>query len=194
MKRPAVVLVSALAFAACGGPQPAAVAPPSPAPIDHSGLGLRLTELPPGVTESGRRDDRWSFAAVLAGVDGTIEITVSPRAIGSINLVEQAKQFGAAAAAAPGGKFFGGNEMVTPTGPAFAARALVDGGTVEEKRIFLLHPADGDLLVTLALRYPPSTQEVARDRFQQLIDLLSALEALPAPGAPTASPAAPPGG
>lgn len=194
MKRSAAVVVSVLALAACGRPQPAAVAPPSPVPIDHPGLGLRLTGLPQGVTESGRGDDRWSFAAALAGVDGTIEITVSPREIGSINLVEQAKEFGAAAAAAPGGKFFGGNEMVTPTGPAYAARARVDGGTVEEKRIFLLHPADGDRLLTLALRYPPSTQEVARDRFQQLIDLLSALEALPGAAAPAAPPVAPPGG
>ena len=194
MKRSAAVLVSALALAACGRPQPAAVAPPSPAPIDHLGLGLRLAELPQGVTESGRGDDRWSFAAALAGVDGTIEITVAPRRIGSINLVEQAKEFGAAAAAAPGGKFFGGNEMVTPTGPAYAARALVDGGAVEERRVFLLHPADGDLLVTLALRYPPSTQEVARDRFQQLIDLLSALEAGPAQGDPAPPAAAPSGG
>jgi len=192
MKRPAAVLVSALALAGCGRPQPAAVEPPSPAPIDHSGLGLRLTELPQGVTEFGRDDDRWSFAAVLAGVEGAITITVTPRRIGSINLVEQAKEFGAAAAAAPGGKFFGGNEMVTPTGPAFAARALVDGGAVEERRVFLLHPADGDRLLTLALRYPPSTSEVARDRFQQLIDLLSALEPVPAPGA--SAPAPSPGG
>jgi hypothetical protein len=192
MKRRTAVLVSVLALAACGRPQPAAVAPPSAAPLDHPGLGLRLTALPQGVTESGRGDDRWSFAAAFAGVEGAITITVTPRRIGSINLVEQAKEFGAAAAAAPGGKFFGGNEMVTPTGPAFAARALVDGGAVEERRVFLLHPADGDRLLTLALRYPPSTSEVARDRFQQLIDLLSALEPLPAPGA--SAPAASPGG
>jgi hypothetical protein len=177
-------LVSALALTACG--------PAEPAPIDHAAFGLRLAGLPAGVVESGRATDRWEFTAALAGVDGTITLTVTPRRIGSINLVEQAKQFGAAAAAAPGGTFFGGNELVTPTGPAYAARARVDGGTVEERRIFLLHPADGDLLVTLALRYPPSTQEAARDRFQQLIDLLAALEALPRPGAP--APAAPPGG
>lgn len=194
MNRRTAVIVSALALVACGRPQPAAVAPPSPSPIDHHGLGLRLTGLPQGVTESGRGDDRWGFAAVLAGVDGTIDITVSPREIGSINLVEQAKQFGAAAAAAPGGEFLGANELVTPTGPAYAARARVEGGTVEERRIFLLHPTDADLLLTLALRYPASTQEVASDRFRQLIELLSALEALPAQGAPAASPAPSPEG
>jgi hypothetical protein len=185
-------LVSALTLAACGRPEAAAVSPAAPAPIEHAELGLRLTGLPAGLVESGRDADGWSFAAALAGVDGTVAITVTPRRIGSINLVEEAKEFGAAAAAAPGGKFFGGNELVTPTGPAYAARALVDGGAVEERRIFLLHPADDDLLVTLALRYPPSTPEVARDRFQQLIDLLSALEALPAPGAAAPAAAAPP--
>ena len=99
-------------------------------------------------------------------------------------------RLGSRAAAAPGGKFFGGNEMVTPTGPAYAARALVDGGAVEERRIFLLHPADGDRLLTLALRYPPSTQEVASSRFQQLIELLSGLEPLPASDAAAPGPPA----
>jgi hypothetical protein len=181
MNRSLAALVAALALAACGPSETPPSAPSAPAPGPHAGLGLRLTSLPPGVTETGRDVDRWSFAAELGGVDGTIILAVTPREVGSINLVEQAKRFGEIAAAAPGGKFFGGNELVTPSGPAYSARALVDGGAVEERRLFLLHPADGDRLVTLVLRYPPSTTEVvARDRFQQLIDLLSALEASPA--------------
>lgn len=179
MKCSAALLVSTLAFVACDRPRTETVAPPTPSPIDHPGLELRLTELPTGVTESARGDDRWTFTAVLGGVEGTIAITAAAPAGGSVNLVEEAREFGAAAAAAPGGKFFGGNELVTPTGPAYAARALVDEGTVEERRVFLLHPADGERLLTLALRYPPSTSEVASQRFQQLIELLSALEALP---------------
>lgn len=193
MNRSLAALVAAFALAACGRSEKPAFAPPAPAPAPHAEFGLRLTSLPPGVTETGRDPDRWSFAAELGGVAGTITLAVTPREIGSINLVEQAKRFGAAAAAAPGGKFFGGNEMVTPTGPAYAARALVDGGAAEERRVFLLHPADGDRLVTLAIRYPPSTPDVARDRFQQLIEVLSELEATAEPAAPATTPDAPPG-
>jgi len=66
-------------------------------------------------------------------------------------------------------------------------RALVDGGATEERRIYLLHPGAGDRLVTLSLRYPPSQPEAARDRLQQLMDLLASLEPLAAPGPGPAS-------
>jgi hypothetical protein len=179
-RRPAIAAAAlVLAFAAaCSKPEPGTQpAPPSTA-VESPELGLRLSELPPGVTSSRQFGGALELRAALDGAAGTATVRVLSRE-GGVNLVEEAKAFGAAAETA-GGRFFGGNELVTPTGPAYAARALVDQGTAEEQRVFMLHPDGSERLLHVTLRYAPAGDEVTRARLQQLLALVGALEPLPA--------------
>lgn len=176
-----LILLAPLALA-CGkseSPPPAPPAAAASATIDNAQLGLRVTALPDGFKLVENQGEQLVFEASSDGIPAALTVTVGAPDPSGINLVEVTKSYGAEAAAAAGGKFFGGTEMVTPSGPAYTARALVDGGTVEERRVFLLHPGAGDRLVTLTLRYPPSEAEASRARMQQTIDLLTVLEALP---------------
>ena len=180
------LVLAVLALPACGEP-PSPPAQAEPKAVENAALGLAVRPLPPGFTVAENVGERLAFDAVADGIPGNAAIAVGPPASSGINLVAEAKAWGEQAGAAPGGKFFGGNELVTPFGSAFTVRALVDGGATEERRIYLLHPGGGDRLVTLSLRYPPSQPEAARDRLQQLMDLLASLEPLAAPGPGPAS-------
>lgn len=183
---PALVLL-ALALPACR--QKPAAPPPETAPeaVENAALGLAFRPLPAAFKVADNAGERLTFDAVADGVPGNVTVTVGAPTPGGHNLVAEAKGWGEGASAARGGKFFGGNELVTPWGGAYTARALVDGGATEERRVFLLHPGGGDRLVTFVLRYPPGPPEAARDRLQQLMDLLSSLEPLPAAAPPPAS-------
>lgn len=178
MPRTLAAAVVALALlAACQGP----AAPPPPVAVDNAELGLRFTSLPAGVQVTANQGDRLTFSAPLGGVTGEVAVRRAEPVEAGVNLVEEARRYGAAAEASEGGRFFGANELVTPWGPAYKVRALVDGGRVEEQQILLLHPADPRRLLTLALRYPPGTPEVARDRLAQFLELLATLEPLSEP-------------
>jgi hypothetical protein len=178
-------LLAALA-SACGK-EPAVPPAAAPAAVENAALGLAIRPLPPGFALAENAGERLSFDAVSDGIPGTATIAAGPRTPSGLNLVAEAKAWGEQAGEAPGGKFLGGNELVTPFGSAFTVRALVEGGTVEERRIYLLHPGGSDRLVTLSLRYPPSAPAAARDRLQQLMDLVSSLEAYAAAAPPPAS-------
>lgn len=176
-RTPAALVVALALLSACQGP----AAPPPPLAVDNAALGLRFTGLPAGVQVTANEGERLTFSATLDGVAGEIAVHRASPAEGGVNLVAEARRYGAAAADAEGGKFFGANELVTPWGPAYKVRALVDRGSVEEQQILLLHPGDPQQLLALVLRYPPGTPEVARDRLAQFLDLLAALEPLPEP-------------
>jgi hypothetical protein len=178
MIRPAALAFAATLLTACGPSQP----PPEPAPpagVEAPEVGLRLTALPAGFRVVRRQEGRVAFDAPAGAVGGTAAIEV--RAVGAspYNLVAEARAYGEQAAAA-GGKFFGGNELVTPFGPAYTARALVDRGLVEERAVFLLHPDGSERLVVLSLRYPPGDAEGTRARMLQALELVGALEPLAA--------------
>jgi hypothetical protein len=173
---------SGLALSGCRARPPAA-ATSEPKAVENATLGLAIRPLPPGFEVAENAGDRLRFDATLDGVPGSAAIAVGPPEPAGINLVAESKAWGEAAARAPGGKFFGGNQLVTPTGDAYTVRALVDGGQTEERRVFMLHPGGGDRLLTLTLRYPPGDATVANGRLRQLIDLLGALEPFSDPGA-----------
>lgn len=180
MIRTTALLLAVALAAACGPSQP----PPEPAPpagVEAPELGLRLAALPAGFALTRRQESRLAFDALAGEVSGTAAIEV--RAVGAspYNLVAEARDYGEKAAAAEGGKFFGGNELVTPFGPAYTARALVDRGLVEERAVFLLHPDGSGRLVALTLRYPPGDAEGTRARMLQALELVGALEPLAAP-------------
>lgn len=166
-------------------------APPAPQAVENAVLELAVRPLPPGFEVAENAGDRLRFDAVADGVPGTLTVTVGPPMPSGVDLRAEAKQWGDQMAAAPGGRFFGGNQMVTPWGVAFTVRALVERGAAEERRVYLLHPGGGDRPVVLALRYPPGDVGAANARLRQLLDLLNALEAFRDPGAAAAPPAAP---
>jgi hypothetical protein len=174
-----VALSAGLALTGCRRQAPTAAAENEPKAVENAELELTVAPLPAGIEVAENRGEKLTFDAVSDGVPGTLTVTVSPPDPSGVNLVAETKRFGAEATAAAGGKFFGGNELVTPSGSAFTARALVDGGTVEERRVFLLHPGGGDRLVTISLRYPPGDVGASRARMQQTMDFLAALQALP---------------
>lgn len=168
-----------LALGACSRAAPPAAAESEPKAVENAELELEVAPLPAGIEVAENRGDQLTFDAVSDGVPGTLTVTVAPPAPAGVDLVAVVKKYGADSAAAAGGKFFGGNELVVPSGSAYTARALVDGGTVEERRVFLLHPGGGDRLVTISLRYPPGDVGASRARMQQTMAFLEALKALP---------------
>ena len=177
------ILVLAPLLVSCGPRQPPAAAPAedvAPA-AENAALGLRVTELPEGIRMAGNEGDRLVFDAASDGVPGNLLIGVGPPVLAGINLAAEANGFGERAAAS-GGKFFGGNQIVTPYGSGYVARVL-GGDGMEEIRVFLLHPGDSDRLLTVSLGYPPGGPEVSRARMNQVIELLGALEPLDAPAA-----------
>jgi len=183
-RRVAVALVTLslpLLAAACrrAGPPPP---PPAPARVENAALGLVFTALPETIRVTTNEGERLAFAADRAGVAASVEVALGPRESTAIYLIERAKAFQPEVEAA-GGKFHGGNELVTPSGSAYTVRATLAGGAVEERRILMLHPADPDRLLQLTLRYPPGDPQTARDRLMQVMDLLAVMEPLgePAP-------------
>lgn len=178
-------LLALLSVATCRQAPAPAPAPPAPTAVESAALGLRFAALPEGIRLAANDADRLAFDAISDGVPGSLVVTVAPVPADGADLPGEAKAFGAAAVAA-GGKFFGGNQLVTPYGDAYTARALVDAGAVEERRVFLLHPDDSFRLVTFVLRYPPGETAAANARLRQMLDLLAALEPFAGP-APTAT-------
>ncbi len=160
------------------GCQPA----PAPAPeivtpvrVESPGLGVVFTDLPEGFRLVRNEGEELELEATSNRIEAPVTVAAGPRQSSSINLVEQAKTFQNEALAA-GETFFGGNELVTPYGSAYAVRASADGGAAEERRILMLHPGDPDRLLTIAVRYPAGGGEVARARLQQLLELVANLE------------------
>lgn len=176
----AVQAASLLLAVACAAPEPVGDSAAARA-VEMPSLGLRLTDLPAGFSAPREDRDRFELDAPLAGVAGTAALWIEPRT-GAVNLVEEARRFGEQAAAAPGGEFHGGNELVTGYGPAYTARAAVEGGAVEERRTFLLHPDGSERLLVVSLRHPPGGAQVSRARLQQVLELLQALEPAGASG------------
>lgn len=161
----------------CGKTSPSH--PVIPERVENAALGVAFTELPEGVRVARNEGAALELVVADDAGDGTLKVVASEPRVESINLVEEAKAFGAAATAG-GGEFFGGNELVTPYGSAYTVRATIDGGAVEERRVLMVHPGDSDRLLSLALTYPPGDKEVARRRLQQMLELVTVLEPLDA--------------
>jgi len=167
------------ALASCSKPAPPPpAAAPAPVRVENAALGLVFTALPAGFTVAKNDGPTLAFAADLKGAAATVTVAVGDPEGGPIGLLDRANAYGAEAQKA-GGKFHGGNELVTPFGQAYTVRATVDGGQVEERKVLMVYPPDPTRLLTLTMRYPPGDPQAARDRLMQLMDLLSAMELLP---------------
>lgn len=180
MFRTARLVTTLVLLAGCGRQPPAATTPATPTSVDNVALGLRLAALPEGVTVAVNQGPRLALDARAGSTRGTATIELRATASSSVNLVAEAKTHGETAAA-EGGKFFGGNELVTPYGAAYTVRVLVDRGLVEERAVFLLHPDGSGRLLVVRLRYPPGDNEAVRLRMLQALELVGTLEPLAAP-------------
>jgi len=162
--------------------QPAAAAPRA---VANPTLGIEIADLP---QEFQVVDDSPAGLTLGAGPGTELELHADPRPAG-VNVVAEAQRAQKELEALPGGKFAGGNEMVTPSGSAYTVRGSYErnGARIEERRTFLVHPGDTKRLLTIVFRYPPGDATATRERLQQTIDLVSALESAPPPGAAASS-------
>jgi hypothetical protein len=178
------VLTAALALvvgAACA-PAPEE-APAEPAALTNEALGLRFAALPAGfeVAENGAR-------LVLAG-DGTMTVEAGERSDFGIDPVAEANAAQAHFEGLAAGVFLGVRQLVLPIGPGAWARGryTADGATLEETRIFVVHPAV-NRLVTASYVYPAGEDSGAR--LERLFELVGEIEAADDPAEPPAGPPA----
>jgi len=169
-------LLALLLALACRPAETAPAPAPSP-PVENAALAIRFEGLPEGVSVRENEGERLAFEVRIGESRGDAHVEVRPAGGAAVNFVEEVNLFGSRASAEEGGKFFGGNELMTQFGTAFTARALVDRGAREERRVFLFHPDGSERLTTLVLRYPPGDAESARAWMQKALELVAALRA-----------------
>ena len=184
-------------------------APPPPAPaappvkVVNSQLGIEVTAVPDELEVEPTQDATIVLVLKDKTQEGRIVIEAGPVEKGGINLVEAAQQHKAAALAREGGVYKGRTELGAPLGTAFTSRALwTEGGrTLEEIKVFLIHPSRNRKLI-VDYRYPAGADTPKRmnDHIYALVGELGPIAEEPAPAnsapatsAPAASPAATPG-
>lgn len=172
-----LLLAWAALAVACAKPAPPPAAAAPAARVENRALGLAFATLPAGLRVTQNDGEALVFEADLKGVSAPVRVGVGAEESGAISLVDRANAFGAETQAA-GGKFHGGNQLVTPFGSAYTVRATIEGGKVEQRRVLMLHPGDTLRLVTIDLRYPPGDAETTRDRLVQLMELVGGIEPL----------------
>ncbi len=174
----ALPLTAALLLApACARDE--APAPAGPAVVNPA-LGIALATVPPSLEVEYNEGTTLTLTPVEKGRGGQLWVEVHEPAAGGVNLVEAVHAHQAQVEAKPSGKYVGARELVTPLGPAYWSRGRwsQDGVTVEETRIFALHP-DGRRMLVLAYVYPYGDD--SGDRVRELVDVLAEVEAPPAP-------------
>lgn len=182
-RRTLVVATLALLTAGCGAPASEDASAPAPAgpTVDAGGLGFRVGPLPAGATVAANDAERLALGLELDGVQGTGVFTVRDEE--GVNFVEEMKAFGRWAEEQPGGRFFGGNELVTQLGTAYTARVRVDDGATEERRVFVFHPDASDRLLTLTVRYPAGDDDRTRAWMRLSLEIVAGVRA-PEQGTP----------
>lgn len=173
----ALGLCLALALAVgCGAPEEAAPVAGEPAPrVERPELGIALAAVPEGFSVSGEAADE----LVLVRGDGSpgrLAFIPGSPVTGSVNLVDAVNGHKAETLEQPNGEYKGMIELGSPLGTAFASRGRYDegGSTVEDFRIFVIHPA-GDRVLNLVYRYPAGDDTA--ERRDQLLSALAEVEA-----------------
>ncbi len=170
--RPTIILCALLLAAACGSREPTPPADPS---VTNDALGLRLSAVPSDFEVAVNEGDRFELVPVEKTVGGRAEFSVGPEESG-INLVAVVNRHQQYIEEMPEAEYKGGQELVTPYGPAFYSRGRYLAGLTdtEETNIFLKHPFE-DRLLTISYRYPAGADSSVR--VQQLLDILAVIEA-----------------
>lgn len=171
--------LSALALlTALTGCKPRVEAPAAaPTRVVNADLGVAIAALPAEATVIANQGERLEIDLGPADSATRCQVEVGPQQRG-VNLVEEVRGQKAIFEALQGGEYAGNTELMTPLGPAYAARGRFDGGEgrVEELRVLTLHPS-GDRLLVLRCAYPRTDDEGSKARFGPIIALLAEVEA-----------------
>lgn len=183
---PAVLCLVALACAAACQPQASpeseqAETPPEAVPrrVESQPLGLAIAAVPRGFELEVNEGETLRLEGRNAeGRWGTITVEVEPPQAAGVNLVKAVNEQKQALEARPEGKFMGQVELGSPLGTAFSTRGRYrdgEGATMEESRVFAVHPM-GDRLLSVRYVYPAGGD--SEERLQQLFALLGEIEIL----------------
>ncbi|MEM7585866.1 MAG: hypothetical protein AAF560_20925 [Acidobacteriota bacterium] len=174
-------LVLALLMATVGCQKAEEPASP-PVRVENASLGVAIAALSPDdfvVTSSNGA--AIELAPSAEGAVGKVSVVAGEAEIGGINLVEAVKQHKAEIVARPDGDYKGSTEYMSPLGTTFASRGRYteDGGTVEERIIYMVHPW-GDRTLKVIYTYPAA--EDTQERLDALMSgVIGELEGLPVP-------------
>ena len=181
-----IILLLAIALtaglAACKKAEP----PPPTVRVENPQLGMAIAALTDFEVTA---NDGPAIELVPAdeGLTGSVEVVAGEAESGGINLVAAVNQHKEDILTRPDGDYKGQAEYVSPLGTTFASRGRYseDGGTVEERVIFMVHPW-GDRTLQVIYRYPAG--EDTQARLDALMNgVVGELEALPPPDAGAAA-------
>lgn len=186
--RPAVLCL--LLLAACGGGEPA-VDPAAgdaaePNRIENEALGIAVVDPADAMfeLESNEGDEiRLRFAGDEEFAPGTVVYRAEPEQDYGVNLVEAVNAREEEMEAMPGGEFLGQVELGSEhLGSLYSTRGRYtgeDGQTVEEIRIFAVHPTANRLL-HMTYSYPPAPGQTEARLLDQAAVAFGYVEPLPA--------------
>ncbi len=173
----AMILITAAGLAACKKEEP----PPPPAVrVENPQLGMAIAALSE-FTVAANDGATIELAPAGEGATGTVSVVAGEAEIGGINLVAAVKQHKEEILARPDGDYKGQAEYVTPLGTTYASRGRYseDGGTVEERLVYMVHPW-GDRTLQVIYRYPAGDNEDTKARLDALMNgVVGELEAMP---------------
>jgi hypothetical protein len=191
---PWVALLYLLAFAACNREdapsEPVAAAPER---LENEALQIAIAGLPGGFDVTVNSGESLRLVREPGLPPGEAWIGVGAPVEGGINLVEHIRGQRAAFEALPGGSFSGNGELQLADGrPAYYSRGRFEdqGKTVEEFRVWSVHPVDPNRLLAVYYRYPAG--EDSKQRLEDVLFLVGEIEGLggadgaPAPQEPAA--------
>ena len=166
-------LALALAVACGGTPEPATEAAAPAQRVENAGLGIALGSVPTGFSLATNAGETLELQP-----DGERPGKLSFTIQGGHNLVDAVNGHRDSTVTQPDGEYKGQIELGSHLGTAFASRGQYtgeDGATVEDFRIFVLHP-EGRGVLTLIYSYPAGDDTAARR--DELLGTLGEVESL----------------
>lgn len=170
-----------IALAVAGGCRKEEPPAPPPVRVENLELGVAIAALS-GFEVTANDGATIELVPAGGGATGTVSIAAGDPGIGE-NLVAAVNRHKAEILERPDGDYKGQAEYVTPLGTAFASRGRYsgEGGTVEERAVFMVHPWGGRPLRVI-YRYPAGDDTQAR--LDALMNgIVGELEGLPLPEA-----------
>ncbi len=180
-----IILAAAIAITAAGLGACKKEAPPPPsAPavrVENPQAGVAIAALT-DFTVADNSGATIELVPTGEGLTGTVSVVAGEAERGGINLVAAINQHEEDIEARPDGDYKGQAEYMGPLGTTFASRGRYteEGGTVEERVVFMVHPWN-DRTLQVIYRYPAG--EDTQARLDALMNgVVGELEALPDPG------------
>ncbi len=173
----AIVALAVAGLAACAKEEPAPAA--AAVRVESPRLGVAIAALSPDFVVAATDGAAIELVPAGEGATGTVSIVAGEAEVGGINLVAAVKAHKAEIIERPDGDYKGQAEYVSPLGTTYASRGRysVDGATIEERVVFMVHPW-GDRTLEVVYRYPAGDD--TQDRLNALMNgVVGELEGLP---------------